>query len=678
MSIKRTMVMVLALLLALALCARTSSAQSHLPPSLDNLAELRAGTAFPAFDHLGDIGYQAKAAAACGVTILYASGLGGDGYSGLPDAPQWAARRQAAAAYVREAKSLGIPVVLGYLCATSIIDLPRFDAHWDASFRARFRTPPAQWRQQDRNGRPLPSWYGGAYQPACMNNPDWRTYQRYMIQQQLETGHDGIFFDNPTVHPKGCYCPHCMRRFADFLRARKIAVADASPAAMRKLAETLPKEFLQFRGTIAADFFADMRAYARSLRPHALLTANNSLNSPEVLYKQNRTYGYDLHAMSASEDFVTIEDMTSQPRTLPGTVTQGDRHIFRPSGVHKGHADGGRKMSQSPSTRGRTIEYGPTYQQLRAIIHGKPLVVCTIAEADYHTPPHLTRLAMAEAAAYGANYLLWPTWPQPMRQKMIDAVRPEADLLRRHQGWLAAQPRRDAILFLPYRRWLETDTCKASALAAALSRANVQYEVLCEDDFRLPRLKTAKVLLVESLSVLDPAEKATVKEFRRAGGAVIAADAPGAGSFFSPEQGANEHHAQYGRAEKCVCPLTADDWLQRLQSAIGIPSIAIRGPITVRAVVRDQPQQTLVHLLNLNIYRRSSFEDEVHPAENLRLTVRVPFESACSVQAITADAQGTPGSLAAHFHKTAQGSTVEFVVPRLEVAAMVAIMPETR
>ena len=41
--------------------------------------------------------------------------------------------------------------------------------------------------------------------------------------------------------------------------------------------------------------------------------------------------------MIANEDFVTIEDMTSQPRTLPG---------------------------------GRTIEYGPTYQQLRAIIHG--------------------------------------------------------------------------------------------------------------------------------------------------------------------------------------------------------------------------------------------------------------------------------------------------------------------
>ena len=246
--------------------------------------------------------HQAKAAAACGTTMLYAGGLGGEGYSGLPDAAQWAERRRAAAAYVKEAKSFGIRLVLGYLCATSIVDLPHFDAHWDPSFRARFKTPPSAWRQQDHSGRPLPSWYGGAYEPACMNNPDWRTYERYMVQQQLEAGHDGVFFDNPVVHSAGCYCPHCMERFARFLRDRGIAVSDSSLAGLRRTADARPKEFLQFRATIAADFFADMRAYAKSIRPQALLTANNSLNSPDVLYKQNRTSGMDIHAMSANED----------------------------------------------------------------------------------------------------------------------------------------------------------------------------------------------------------------------------------------------------------------------------------------------------------------------------------------------------------------------------------------
>jgi acetyl esterase/lipase len=576
-----------------------------------NQAELLPGTAFPAFDHLGEIGNQAQAAAACGATILYATGLGGESYGGLPDAARFAERRRSAVAYVREAKSQGIRLVIGYLCATSIVNLPNFDAHWALSFRARFHTPPSEWRQQDSSGRPLPSWYGGAYQPACMNNPDWRTYERYMIQQQLAAGHDGVFFDNPVVHRQGCFCPHCMEKFARFLEERKIAIADTSLPAMRREAAARLKEFMQFRATIAADFFAEMRAYAKSIRPDALLTANNSLNSPDVLYKQTRESGMDIRAMSENEDFVTIEDMVSQPRTLPD---------------------------------GRTIEYGPTCEQVRAIIHGKPLVVCTIAEADYHTPPHLTRLAMAEAAAHGASYLLWPTWPENVRAKMIAALRPEVDLLSRHRQWLAsAPPRREVVLFLPARGWIDGDLCKPSALAAELSRANLQYEVVCEDNFNLPRLQTAKTLLVESLSVLNAREKAVAEEFHRAGGTVIAAD--------------------------------AGDWLKQVHSQIGAPAVTVRGPATIRAVVRDLPDRTLVHLQNLNVVRRSSFEDEVCPAENVRLTVRVPFRFGCTVRAITADTHGTSGSLRADFRGDAQGGTVDFVVPRLDVAAILAIEP---
>ncbi len=319
----------------------------------------------------------------------------------------------------------------------------------------------------------------------------------------------------------------------------------------------------------------------------------------------------DIHAMSENEDFVTIEDMVSQPRALPD---------------------------------GRTIEYGPTCEQVRAIVHGKLLVVCTIAEADYHTPPHLTRLAMAEAAAHGASYLLWPTWPESVRGKMIDAVRPEVDLLRQHRQLLAAaQPRRDLILFLPARGWIDGDVCKASALAAELSRANLQYEVVCEDDFQLPRLQAARVLLVESLSVLTLKEKAIAETFPRAGGAVIAAD--------------------------------GGDWLNQIRAQIGAPAVTVRGPATVRAVVRDLTQKTLVHLLNLNVIRRSSFEDEVRPAENVQLTVRVPFRTACTVRAITADEKGTSGNLPADFHADSQGGTVAFIVPRLGISAIVELVP---
>ena len=71
-----------------------------------------------------------------------------------------------------------------------------------------------------------------------------------------------------------------------------------------------------------------MRDYARSIRPNALITANNSLNSADVLYSQCRSYAYNIYEMSRTEDLVVVEDMSSQPRVL---------------------------------ANGKTVEYGPTY-----------------------------------------------------------------------------------------------------------------------------------------------------------------------------------------------------------------------------------------------------------------------------------------------------------------------------
>src|SRR5207245_5398870 len=173
-----------------------------------------------------------------------------------------------------------------------------------------------------------------------------------------------------------------------------------------------------------------------------------------------------------------------------------------------------------------------------------------------------------------------PSWPEKERSRMISWIRPQADFLRRNEKLLNDAPaRRDAVLFLPFRRWTETDRCAASGLAAALTRANVQYEVCCEDDLQMaaeargragesrlatPRgLRGTKVLVVESLSAFDDEEKKVVEKFQRAGGRVIAAD-----------------HAE---------------WLKKVQQAIGHPAVLLHGPPTVRAIVRDQPRRTLVH-----------------------------------------------------------------------------------
>ncbi len=597
---------------ALIVVASASAGHAEVP------ATLRVGRAGHAFDHVGAISEQADVAAASGVTIIYASGLGALGYEGLPADAEFKRQRDAVAQYNRGAKERGIELSMGYLCATSIVGLESFDDEWSEDFRSSFRTLPSEWRQLDRQGNALASWYGGEYHPACMNHPDWRAYEQFMVRHTLDTGHDGIFFDNPTVHPDGCYCAHCMKKFAAFLQENSTTaplVAGGqgdSTEAMRAIAVANPRSFLQFRSTIARDFLAEMRSFARTIAPEALITCNNSLNSPDRLYAQSRIYGYNIYEMSQAEDFVLVEDMVNQPRITP---------------------------------EGQTFEYGPTYKQLHAISHGKPIVAVTLAGGDYYTAPNLVRLAMAEAAAHGASYLSWPAWPEEQRERMAAAIRPQADLLREYERLLnEGQARDDVHLFLPFRRWVETDHCRASELAAELCRANIQFRVVSEGDFTIPRSSGRQpVFLLESRSVLTPDEASLVAQFEQAGGRVVAA----------------------GNA----------DWLATVQESIDRPALTLSGPPTVRAVVCDQPNRTIVHLYNLNIQRLSSFEDRVTPATDVKLTVRVPMNAAGDAILRTADEQGTRGPL--KFTARAEGgdALVDVHIPRIDVSAIIVITP---
>jgi len=598
--------------------------------------DLQVGVAAHAFDHLGALGEQAQAALASGATVLYVTGVGALGYQGLPPVQDLRRQEETARNYLTNAKRSGLRLALGYLCATSIVKLKSFDENWTGEFRAQFRARPAEWRQVDRHGHPLPSWYGGDYEPACMNNPDWRAYERYMVRLQLESGCDGIFFDNPTVHPQGCYCEYCMEGF-DRLLAQEARLSStdfpASPRSLlelRKYAETHVAIFRRFRCTIGRDFLAAMRDYARSIRPTALITANNSLNSADALYSQCRSYAYNIYEMSRAEDFVVVEDMSSQPRLL---------------------------------ANGKTVEYGPTYKQLRALSHERPIAAATLAEADYHTPPHLVRLALAEAAANGASHLWWPTWPEDQRQRMISLVRPQVEFLRNHAELLnGARMKSDVSLFLPFRKWVESESCRTSALASELSRANLQYEVICEDQLPKPGNSAAhkhanvnaqnwnssirqdlRVLLAASLSDFTPDERAALDEFFSAhgSGAILSAD-----------------HT---------------NWLDHVRQAVDQPSITLRGPSTVRAAIWDQPKRTIVHLLNLDVQRLSSFEDRVTPARDLRLTIRVRSAKVRSCRALTADSDGTAGAQKFSILKHGPDAFLETTLPCLAIATILVI-----
>jgi hypothetical protein len=115
------------------------------------------------------------------------------------------------------------------------------------------------------------------------------------------------------------------------------------------------------------------------------------------------------------------------------------------------------------------------------------------------------------------------------------------------------------------------------------------------------------------------------------------------------------------------------DWTKTLDTSLS-RSLELSGaPPTVRAVVRDQPGRTLVHLYNLAVERLSSFEDKVTPAADLSIRVRVPMAAVKSVTLLSADAEATSGPIAHTTDPSSGDLFVEFKVPKLAVSSGVVI-----
>jgi hypothetical protein len=93
----------------------------------------------------------------------------------------------------------------------------------------------------------------------------------------------------------------------------------------------------------------------------------------------------------------------------------------------------------------------------------------------------------------------------------------------------------------------------------------------------------------------------------------------------------------------------------------------------VRAVVRDQAERTIIHVYNLNVKRSSSFDDEVTPADDVKLTATVPFQNVRSVTIHSADEHATSGPIPFTADSAGNGSQVAVTIPRLVVSAILVV-----
>ena len=73
-----------------------------------------------------------------------------------------------------------------------------------------------------------------------MWNPYWREYTKLTIKLAAESGHDGVYFDNPTVHTSGNFSPYAMKAWTRFLKQEGVAVAGDDIGALRALTKSQP------------------------------------------------------------------------------------------------------------------------------------------------------------------------------------------------------------------------------------------------------------------------------------------------------------------------------------------------------------------------------------------------------------------------------------------------------
>ncbi|MGC8737188.1 MAG: hypothetical protein ACP5UA_00920 [Candidatus Hydrogenedens sp.] len=263
--------------------------------------------------------------------------------------------------------------------------------------------------------------------------------------------------------------------------------------------------------------------------------------------------------MSKSQDFVVIEDMGSTPRC---------------------------------TSRGKTIECSFVYDLVHSIFGPKPLVSVTIANGDYHTPPHLTNLAIFECFTRNTNYMLWPTREESQRGKMIQVIRPFVQWLKKNAPpIITSKQRYDVLLYFPFEEWIKHEDCKELNIAKRLTQLNVLYIVASESNFE-KYFSEANIILASEPGYIPPSCSISISELCKS-------------------------------SNKVFIDAGQSSFLKELYLHLPLPFLKITGNGVVRGVVRESPDAIFVLLYNLNIERISSYEDKVIPAQDISISVQV-------------------------------------------------------
>lgn len=183
------------------------------------------------------------------------------------------------------------------------------------------------WYARDTRGRKI-YYYTGRYM-TCLQNPDWQAHLKEMVTGAIRSGADGIFFDNlwhgeqplslwnAWLGGAGCSCRLCQEAY-------RTVSGEEIPGYIQP-GEGRSDRYIRWRAEQLSRIFTEMAAYARSLKPGVVVSANDYDPVTRASYL---VFGIDFPGLAQAQDLMMIEnfglprwDVRPRPRLANNALT---------------------------------------------------------------------------------------------------------------------------------------------------------------------------------------------------------------------------------------------------------------------------------------------------------------------------------------------------------------------
>ncbi len=585
---------------------------------------------------------------------------------------RYAQRREAMPRYIEAAKAAGVDRVIAYICMMTTGGDPEkrtgfwaFWDNWDAfedfNIPPRPELDPVNWQQRQPDGSPVIAYRRDhpPYHPMfrwtnCINNPAWRTYQRWVTEEAARVGIDGFFVDNAgTQH---CYCEHCRAGFREWLRSRytdaeieDLFGGDLSMAPdWRRGTDLRTAETLLFWRDSIHRFLGDIREWGSAIH-------GNFFVFPNGLHKRH----YHIATSFRDCDLAMDENSVGGFGTHPGQITQ---HIV--AGMYDQHVND--NMLAYKYATGA----------------GFPCRMNLLCRSGYPTSDYgalgpnkyVGALGIAEASAFGGGgcYLhrgpRHAEWLIPVRAKW------NAFFDRCARDLAGKYPWGQVAIFAPVAPSYFNDRMTYSGaehtLRTLLER-KILADLITENTFTAERLARYEAVVVPFVAIMSDAQMQTLIDYGDAGGTlVLIGEDVASRDRFGRDRAEADRQALLDAAALHT-PASVDQALVDGAALAELPLGARNeAPLVRMAAYVDDPEaptELLLHMVNYDVHLGMD-EPRLNAVSDLALTVPLPTGTVATGATLKRpDADDLPVAVAC------EGGTARLTVPELNIYAYLRI-----